>query len=613
MERKPMIIYLDAFKKPSNQLYYKKVLHNKNKFKYNSYSLDKNKNSYTKKIIKAKLDKSNESTINITEYQTLKGDKNSLYSINKNFYKDIFNKTIVSPLNKLDLIILIQKCVKGFIVRKKMKKYHINEKSKKFLMRTENQNKVKKKFNLNILEAIKRNSKNQKRYIKLANNKINDRNTVNIKKNVTNKNNTLIYITKKNVRKKNYSFDYKKNGEKESKNNHNVESNDNYCNIYNKTESNFNISKIPNKNELKLYIRSERFLRNIFNDKKPKNINIIYENGTNGNSVKINNNYINNNNELIDNKKKNKFIINQCNLKSKAFIKNRRNLEIADLKNKSYYFSSFQTKENSDSDRNYGESNNNFLLESQRPTKEINNENNDNDIKIKEKNIDDINTSEDFCVKDEFDSDAIYKKNKSNLNLMNTNIKQKYNPMIAQKLNNQNKIIRNDNKISNSSSKLSYTINIPRNNEIKCNNIFESIKEENLTEFDSDLQSSFYDDEEFIIINYDYALNEEKKENNSLKISTVGASGIPNIKSRFIETLKKVINKGIKSYIFNYLKELKNEENELDKSLTVNDTCSYIPQSRIQKNKIIFNYAQIDIKHYIISNIMSNNNILKFN
>ena len=516
MERKPMIIYLDAFKKPSNQLYYKKVLHNKNKFKYNSYSLDKNKNSYTKKIIKAKLDKSNESTINITEYQTLKGDKNSLYSINKNFYKDIFNKTIVSPLNKLDLIILIQKCVKGFIVRKKMKKYHINEKSKKFLMRTENQNKVKKKFNLNILEAIKRNSKNQKRYIKLANNKINDRNTVNIKKNVTNKNNTLIYITKKNVRKKNYSFDYKKNGEKESKNNHNVESNDNYCNIYNKTESNFNISKIPNKNELKLYIRSERFLRNIFNDKKPKNINIIYENGTNGNSVKINNNYINNNNELIDNKKKNKFIINQCNLKSKAFIKNRRNLEIADLKNKSYYFSSFQTKENSDSDRNYGESNNNFLLESQRPTKEINNENNDNDIKIKEKNIDDINTSEDFCVKDEFDSDAIYKKNKSNLNLMNTNIKQKYNPMIAQKLNNQNKIIRNDNKISNSSSKLSYTINIPRNNEIKCNNIFESIKEENLTEFDSDLQSSFYDDEEFIIINYDYALNEEKKENNSL-------------------------------------------------------------------------------------------------
>jgi hypothetical protein len=379
------------------------------------------------------------------------------------------------------------------------------------------------------------------------------------------------------------------------------------------TLSNFNAS---NKNENKLSIESELSSSIIFNDKKIKNINTICENETNENSNKINNNDINNNKELIDNKKMNEYNNNQYNIKSKELFKNKRNLVIPDLKNKSFYFSSFQTKENSASDRNYGESNNNFLLESQRTTKEINNENNANDIKIKEKNEDDINISGDFCVKDEFDSDAIYQKNKNNLNLININIKNNYNPMITQKLNNQNKTIINDNKISNSSLKLSNTINIPRKNEIKRNNIFESIIEENMNEFDSDLKSSFYDDEEFVIINYDYTLNDKKKVDNSLKISTVGninITGISSTKSRFIETLKKVIYKGIKIYIFNYLKELKSEENELDKSLTVNDTCSYIPQSRVQKNKIIFNYAQIDIKHFNNNIIMSNNNnILKF-
>ena len=251
-------------------------------------------------------------------------------------------------------------------------------------------------------------------------------------------------------------------------------------------------------------------------------------------------------------------------------------------------------------------------MESQRTTKEINNENNTNSIKIREKNEDDISLSGDFCVKDEFDSEAIYQNNKNNLDLINTNIKQNCNPMINQNLSNQNKII-NEHKISNSSCNLSCKINIPRKHEIRSNNIFESIKEEKLTEFDNDLNSSFYEDEEFVIINYDYSLNDKTKIDNSLKISileNINITGIPISKSRFIETLKKVIYKGIKAYIFNYLKELKNEENEMDKSLTVNDTCSYIQESRIQKNNIIFNYAQIDIKHFNINNI---NNILKYN
>ena len=612
MERKPMIINLDLYKKPSNQLYYRKVIFNKNKFKYNKYSIDKDKNSYTKKIIKSKLEKSNKNTLNIKEYQTPQKDKKSLYSINKGFYQDKFNKTIISSLNKLDLIILMQRSVRDFILRKKKNKYHINEKNKKYLMRTENPNKFQKKFNLNILEAIKRNSKNQKRFIKLGNNKINVMNTVNSKKNITKKNNTLIYISKEIVRKKNYSFDYKKNREIERKNNYNGEFSDNYCNICKNSGIN-----IDNKNENKLSIESELSSNNIFNEPKPKNINTFCENENNENSSKIINNDINNNNLLIDNKKRKEDIINQYNLESKALVQNKRNIIIPDLKNKSYYFSSFQTKDNSASDRYYGESNNNFVLESQRTTKEINNENNANDIKIKGKNEDDINTSGDFCVKDEFDSDDMYQKIKSNLNLINTNIKQNYNPMITKKINNKNTII-NGNKITNSSSKLSYKVNIPRKNEIKCNNIYESIKEEKLTEFDSDLKSSFYDDEEFVIINYDYTLN-DKKADNSLKICIVenfNITGIPIIKSRFIETLKKVINKGIKAYIFDYLKKLKSEENEMDKSLTVNDISSYIPQSRIQKNIIIFNYAQIDIKHFnycnnsINSNNMPNNNIL---
>ena len=611
MERKPMIIYLNSFKKPSNKLYYKKVIYNKNKFKYNSYSLDKNKNSYTKKIIKSKLEKPNESTININECQTLKGDKKSLYSISKSFYKDKFNKNVISSLCKLNLIILLQKCVRGFIIRKKMEKYLVNEK-KKFLMRTENPNRIQKKFNLNILEAIKRNSKNQKRFIKLVNNIINIKNTVNSKKKITNKNKTLIYISKEIVRKKNYSFDYKKKEEKKSKNNYDVEFNDNYSNINKKTESNFNISNIANINENKLSIESELSSINIFDEQKPKNINTILENEANENNSKIINNNLNSKNELSNIIKKNEYNKNKYSLKSKTNFNNKRNLVIPDLKNKSYYFSSFQTKENSTSDRNYGESNNYFVLESQRTTKEINNENNTNSIKIREKNEDDISLSGDFCVKDEFDSEAIYQNNKNNLDLINTNIKQNCNPMINQNLSNQNKII-NEHKISNSSCNLSCKINIPRKHEIRSNNIFESIKEEKLTEFDNDLNSSFYEDEEFVIINYDYSLNDKTKIDNSLKISileNINITGIPISKSRFIETLKKVIYKGIKAYIFNYLKELKNEENEMDKSLTVNDTCSYIQESRIQKNNIIFNYAQIDIKHFNINNI---NNILKYN
>jgi hypothetical protein len=262
----------------------------------------------------------------------------------------------------------------------------------------------------------------------------------------------------------------------------------------------------------------------------------------------------------------------------------------------------------------------------------MNNENNTNNNKIidkkeKDKNKNDINISLDCYAKDEFDSDDNYQNNKKNFNLINTNIKQGYNPMLKQRINNQNKIISNNSKIlkipnvnnmQNNNypyGKFSYKINIPRNHEINNNDVFESIKEEKFTDFDNDLKSSFYDNEDFVVINYDYTLNEKKKMENSFKITTVeniSITGIPPKKEKLLNTLKKVIYKEVKLYIFNYLKELKNEEKEMDKSLTMNDSCSYVPQSRIQKNKIIFNYAQINMKYYNNNNI-SSYNILKYN
>ena len=629
-----MIIYLDNLKKSPKSLYYKKIIRSKHKFKCNSYSMDNDNHNITQKIINSPLDKSNENPLYIKEYQTLKRKKNSLYSISKNKYQDKFNKNIIMPYSKLKLIIKIQKFVRGFIVRKKMEKFYINEKTKKNLMKTANPIRIQNKLNLSILDAIKRNSQNQKTFIKLANNRFNERNTVNARnvKNPPNKKNNLIYISKDIVRKKNYSFDFKK--ESETKNNNKVDVN--IRNVYQNTENNFNVEK---KNENKVSLETELSFSNITNEQQPQNINTICENETNETNENIskiiNNNNINNNNELLENKKEE--IIKEININSKVIFKNKRNLVLPDCKSKSYYLSSFQTKENSASDRNYVETNNNVLLDSprkntQRSSHGMNNESNINENKIEDKKEEDknkncINLSTDYNAKDEFDSDDNYQKNRKNFNLINTNIKQSYNPMLNQRINNQNKIL-NNNKISNLPNvnniqsniyphgKFSYIINIPKKNEINNNDIFDSIKEEKFTEYDNDLKSSFYDHEDFVIINYDYALNEKKKMENSFKIATVeniSITGIPPKKAKLVNALKKVIYKEVKLYLFNYLKELKQEENEMDKSLTMNDSCSYVPQSRIQKNKIIFNYAQINMKYYNNNNNITSYSIIKYN
>ena len=235
-------------------------------------------------------------------------------------------------------------------------------------------------------------------------------------------------------------------------------------------------------------------------------------------------------------------------------------------------------------------------------------------IKIKKKSID-------YYIKDEFETDDVYQKNKTNFNLINTNIKYNFNPMVNTNFN-KNRTI-NTSKTANNTfhfqGKFINDINYQKKDELKINNIFESIKEEKPTDIDNDLKSSFYDEDEFVIINYDYSLN-EKKIDNTFKISTSENINIPGKlpkKVELLNTIKKVIHKSVNIFVFNFFKKLKiNEENENDndndKSMTMNDSCSYIPQSRIQKNKIIFNYAQIDLKHN--NNIVynSNKNLLKY-
>ena len=133
----------------------------------------------------------------------------------------------------------------------------------------------------------------------------------------------------------------------------------------------------------------------------------------------------------------------------------------------------------------------------------------------------------------------------------------------------------------------------------KNNKVNESIKEEKRKDTDTnDIKSSFYDNESFAIISYDYSLNDKKKKlaiNNVVNIIIKGGIN----KMKFIKTLEMVIKKNIYHNIFKYLKEkfLKNDDEDEndDSSMTINDSCSFIPCKRIEKKNIIFEYAITDI------------------
>ena len=623
MDRRPIIINMNNTVKTKNNLYYKKVIYHKKKIT-NSYSTNKknNINNIHEIRINTLLNNLTQNNVNIKEFRNKNDNNNSFNSIK---YKTLNNRKFTQNIfwtnNKINSIIIIQKFIRGFFIRKKIKN---NDRNNKILVKTANPNRVKKKLNINILEAIKRNSKNQKSNIKQANNRFKMRNTVNNEDNqnfVFKKN--MIYINKEVSRNKNYSFDYKKNEENISKQNIDKElfNDNNNKNL----DVNYYTIKKSEKNKISNQ-DSELSFSNLTNEQFPQNIQTITlgENDTFGNNDKLKKDINYNNNELLENKIINKTQenFNPNNNKSNIFFKDKRNIKLTECKNPSL-LSTFQTKENSASERNFNVENinNNFLLDNGQKTERIlNTELNENNNKDKKEN-NNLDTSIDYYIKDEFETDDVYQKNKTNFNLINTNIKYNFNPMVNTNFN-KNRTI-NTSKTANNTfhfqGKFINDINYQKKDELKINNIFESIKEEKPTDIDNDLKSSFYDEDEFVIINYDYSLN-EKKIDNTFKISTsenINITGKLPKKVELLNTIKKVIHKSVNIFVFNFFKKLKiNEENDNDndndKSMTMNDSCSYIPQSRIQKNKIIFNYAQIDLKHN--NNIVynSNKNLLKY-
>ena len=70
----------------------------------------------------------------------------------------------------------------------------------------------------------------------------------------------------------------------------------------------------------------------------------------------------------------------------------------------------------------------------------------------------------------------------------------------------------------------------------------------------------------------------------------------------FIIDNKKNIIKNIRRHIYDLLKKnyTKNEkencnDNDSEKSMTINDSISVVPEGRLEKNNIVFNFAQIEM------------------
>ena len=558
MERQPIILPIDFFQKKMNSLYYKKIIHKKKD--NDSYFINNNiLNYYHEKHSKslADLPKLN---IDIHKPNHSSSKKNS------NSNKKIYKKVILPYIN-LNSLIQIQKLMRGFFARKKFKQLKSILMNKKY--NTANQKSFQK--NMNIFEAIKNNSKNRKKRVKKANNQYNLRNTFNVK---INKNNiyrkNIILINNKSFKNKNYSFDYKDNNKKQNKKNLKT------------------IKKIECEYQKSLH-ENEFFLNNFFNEQSPKKIK--YEN--NINEVLLLNE--DNVNENFKNKKicQTEVNIEQNIILNRCFNKNKKNLIILDNNKNPSYFSSYQTKENTSSERNLNGDNSSNL--------DLNTPFNKNNKKVFVKknkcdNLDKINNKKKEITLDkdlkEFDSDNLYQKNKDNINLIKTNNKYNFNPLINSnyKLKNNN----NKNKISNNDFNSKFQDNLFL---LYKNKMTTDHKQKNI--FDNDLKSlksSFYDEDEFIIINYDYSLNDKKKLK-VMNVENINLNGKQNKTSNFLKILKNNIYKSSHLYAFKLMKHYNIEEKEDEKSMTDNESCSYLSQGRIEKNNIIFNHVQNHIKN----------------
>ena len=588
--------------------------------------------------------------------------KKYLYQNNYKFYKNIKS------------IILIQKFVRGFIAKKKFKNNHKNIKLHKYSNYLSKNTKntifkyINKSSHTNILEAIKENSFRQKNSIKYVNNMLNN-NRISIiekcKKNNYFKNNyKIIHKDKKNL-----SLDhlqYEDNGCKTYRYNNNknisftkpVELSDNRKNINNncfkKKETNCNINSkniasnslkdkirinyCQKKNENKIEASIDLSDLSLSTEQCPQNLNInknqnIKEDEAIDNedeeekNLNINNEYFENENKNIINQPGKNFLYNNKNLNMLYHDKSKKNLCIPYLKILSH-MSSNQTKENSFSDKNiendiYFVQENSGNKNSERiikPKKEIILDNKKSYQKLKDnnKNIQKYKDNEKDNERKDKDKNKNQIQSKNN-NITNKNIKE-VNANSFNHLNfNQIYFVKKNDNNSNKNNLLKNNILMNEINNDKKNIINESIKEEIQKETDiNDIKSSFYDHEDFAIISYDYSLNDTKK---ILSINNVAnliiKGGINKIK--FVTILESIIRKNLYHYTINYFKKkyLKYDEEGKkndESSLTINDSCSFVPCKRIEKKNIIFEYAKTDIsKNKISSNNKSKINIKKNN
>ena len=154
-------------------------------------------------------------------------------------------------------------------------------------------------------------------------------------------------------------------------------------------------------------------------------------------------------------------------------------------------------------------------------------------------------------------------------------------------------------KSDKKNKKFSMNLDMPKFQTVKKVNIFESIKEEKLNDNDNDadLKSSFYDDEEFVIINYDYTLNDKKRLLKISRAENFNVDGYLRRKKDFIKFLTKGIYTHVIKYVFNLIYNINKTKIEIDKTMTDNENTSFIQQERIEHNNTIFNKIKQDINN----------------
>jgi len=551
MERKPITIYLDNNHKQKYSLYQKKIILPK-KYKQNSNSFKKIKTNNTfgqNMFFKPSDNKPKINSYNIKEIKTTNKQNDSIKKINKIEINTNKNKFINEKYN-IKSILLIQKIFRGYIQRKRLK----NINSRIYLNFTHNKNVLSA---TNIFDAIKRNSKNQKEIIQLNNNRYNSRNTMsptnNIKMNMIYKKN-LILLKKEISRKKNYSFDYKN------------------------TETNLKQGAVINPYKSKNKVMTANLNKN----KK----NVIKSHARINSCGNIN---INNSNNNIN---------NNINKTSKIELSNNKNIIFHNKNNKNKnnksLLSTKQTKENSNTNSN--------ITSEQKSNKDspkinINIKNNNiknKNSKEKEENIINKPFKTEECF-ERMDTEEYEKGEQSNnFNLINNNAKYNFNPMINLE-ESSNKKKKTDKK----NKKFCMNLDMPKFQTVKKVNIFESIKEEKLNDNDNDadLKSSFYDDEEFVIINYDYTLNDKKRLLKISRAENFNVDGYLRRKKDFIKFLTKGIYTHVIKYVFNLIYNINKTKIEIDKTMTDNENTSFIQQERIEHNNTIFNKIKQDINN----------------